>query len=210
MFVGPTGYGLDLPALTGEVTVRPPVRRGDIDALVGHAAAPGVIAVVDGTFHAYPAVGHAELRGALAAGWQVWGVSSMGAIRAAELRRLGMRGFGTIYSRYVDENIDDDEVALLHGAEPPYPPFSEPLVHIREFLAALACGGALSTSEESSIAAAMKNRWYADRTLPALRELLRTRTATRPADLTGLLAGFDRFRVKRIDLAQFLAVRPWV
>ncbi|WP_425300876.1 TfuA-like protein, partial [Nocardia wallacei] len=33
-----------------------------------------------------------EIREALEAGWSVWGLSSMGAIRAAEMRLLGMRG----------------------------------------------------------------------------------------------------------------------
>src|SRR5207247_620593 len=75
LFAGPSAHGLP-PELLLEDGVRlaPPVRRGDVDRLVGSAAAPGVAIVCDGIFLTEPAVSHAELCRALDAGWQVWGV----------------------------------------------------------------------------------------------------------------------------------------
>lgn len=195
LYVGPTAHGLQLP---GGIDVRPPVRRGDLRDLV-RATGPGTVAIADGTFHAYPSVGHAEIREALDAGWTVWGLCSMGAIRAAEMHHLGMRGFGAVYERYAGcADFDDDEVALVHEEEAPFRPLSEPLIHIREFLLSL------ELPEHDRILESLKQRWYAERTLEALRELLRE--AGQP---DRSLAGFDAFRLKRLDLVRFLAERPW-
>src|SRR5262245_21414176 len=116
IFVGPTlhrGLAAKLPFALDDFVILPPVKRGDMQRLLG-STRPGIVAVVDGLFHRNNlAIGHAELRDAIAGGWQVWGLSSMGAIRAAELRTLGMRGCGRVYSRYVeDPTFRDDEVAL--------------------------------------------------------------------------------------------------
>jgi len=195
LYVGPTAYGLQLP---GGIDVRPPVRRGDLRDLV-RTTGPGTVAIADGTFHAYPSVGHAEIREALDAGWTVWGLCSMGAIRAAEMRHLGMRGFGAVYERYAGcDDFDDDEVALVHQEEAPFRPLSEPLIHIREFLLSL------ELPEHDRILKSLKQRWYAERTLEALRELLRETGQTDRS-----MAGFDAFRLKRSDLVRFLAERPW-
>lgn len=45
-----------------------------------------------------------------------------------------MRGFGTVYEMYAaPDGLDVDEVALLHEAELPHRPLSEPMAHIRFF-----------------------------------------------------------------------------
>ena len=56
--------------------------------------------ICDGVFESQPAVSHAELCRALDGGWAVWGVSSIGAIRAFEMRAEGMRGFGYVYKQF--------------------------------------------------------------------------------------------------------------
>lgn len=205
IFVGPTlhrGLAVGLRPELGELIVRPPARRGDVERLLG--SPPGVIVVVDGYFHLHSlAIGHAELRDAIAAGWQVWGLSSMGAIRAAELRTLGMRGFGRVYQHYVDDpGFRDDEVALLHQPEPPYLAFSEPLVHVRAWLAAMVEAGALPAERRDELIAALMPMWFGDRTRDLLRSLL-------GADLAGWTARLDEFQLKSIDLAEFLAAGPW-
>ena len=69
----------------------------------------------------------------------MWGLSSMGAIRAREMAHLGMRGYGSVYAPFATEgDFQDDEVALLHEPNAPYRPVSEPLVHLREAVAHLA------------------------------------------------------------------------
>src|SRR5687767_11880075 len=101
LFAGPSAR--DIPSellLSGGTDLQPPVRRGDVDRLLERADAPGVLVLCDGTIQTQPAVSHAEICRALDSGWQVWGVSSIGAIRAFELRSEGMRGFGYVYEQF--------------------------------------------------------------------------------------------------------------
>src|SRR5260221_163993 len=73
------------------------------------------------------------------------GSASIGALRAFELARFGMRGIGGVYEDFRDGVLqDDDEVAVLHGpAELGYPPVTEAMVNIRATLAAAARDGVL-------------------------------------------------------------------
>ncbi|MFD6024134.1 TfuA-like protein [Streptomyces griseoluteus] len=209
LFAGPTIWGMDAAswADTG-VTLRPPARRGDIDSLLPEE--PGILAIADGTFHSYPAVGHAEIRTALEKGWQIWGLCSMGAIRAAEMHTLGMRGFGDVFEAYAeDPDLDDDEVALLHSSEPPFRPMSEPMLHLRRFLADLTDRQLLTGSQSSAIVSELKQRWYADRTMGALRNALTQHAALPATVLHAEMANFDAFRTKQHDLLRFLKEQPW-
>src|SRR4029434_6356953 len=80
-------------------------------------AAPRVIAIIDGTFESRAAIWHKEILLALARGVSVFGASSMGALRGAELAVCGMIGVGRIFEAYRDGlYTDDDEVAVLHSA----------------------------------------------------------------------------------------------
>ncbi len=203
IFVGPTlhrGVACKLAMPTDGLTVLPPAKRGDMQRLLADHP-PGVAIIVDGYFHLHNlAIGHAELRDALAAGWHIWGLSSMGAIRAAELRELGMRGFGRVYEHYAsDPAFRDDEVALLHEPEPPYRAFSEPLVHVRALLAAMVDAGALATSTRDEILATLMPMWFGDRTHALLETLIDP----------GWVRRLDEFQTKSQDLAAFLASRPY-
>ncbi len=205
LFVGPTlhrGRELGLPLPIDDFELRAPIRRGDVDLLRDRE--PGLLVIADGYFHLrHLAVGHAELRDAIAAGWEVWGLSSMGAIRAAELRSLGMRGFGRVFQTYVDDPaFRDDEVTLLHEAEPPYRAFSEPLVHIRAYLAAQVAADTLAPSLAEDILTTLRRRWFGDRTLAALRAML-------PPELAANLGRLDGHQIKSQDLSELLSQRPW-
>jgi len=92
---------------------RPPARQGDVfRALVDR---PRVIALIDGVFESVPSVWHHELLAAHAAGVHLFGASSMGALRAAELPRV-VTPVGEIARRYARGEWDDDSlVALLHA-----------------------------------------------------------------------------------------------
>jgi hypothetical protein len=194
-------------AVTG-VTLRPPARRGDIAALLSEE--PGILAIADGTFHSYPAVGHAEIRTALEKGWQIWGLCSMGAIRAAEMHTLGMRGFGEVFEAYAgDPDLDDDEVALMHSSEPPFRPMSEPMLHIRRFLADLASRELLTRQQTTAIVDELKQRWYADRTMGALKNALTHHSGLATTVVQAEMANFDAFRTKQHDLLRFLKEQPW-
>lgn len=204
LFAGPTlararAMGVALPE--GGVEVAPPVARGMIPRLVA-TRPPGVLVLVDGVFHQRLAVGHAELRDALARGWAVWGLSSMGAIRAREMRDLGVRGFGEVYARFerTDRDVRDDEVALLHGPAPDYREASEPLVHLEAALDDLARRGVLAAADAKAIYDELDGAYFGDRTLPRFAALVRAR-----APEVDPLEGFDRHRLKCHDLARFCA-----
>jgi len=211
LFVGPTASGME-PALfeQSDVIMHAPARRGDIHALVEQSRQPGCIAIVDGTFHSFPSVGHIEIRRAIERGWKIWGLASMGAIRASEMRLLGMHGYGVVYGHYCDDpEFDDDEVTLVHEIDAPYRAMSEPLIHVRGFVAALTQRQQLSAASAHAIIRDLKERWYAERTLSRLRKLLLACAEMTQQQVDEALAGFKAFRVKSQDLHGFLSSRCW-
>jgi hypothetical protein len=209
LFAGPTLNGGKRLTEEARITVLPPVQRGDIDRLVA-TRRPGVIAIVDGKFHQCLSVGHAEIRGAICAGWQVWGLSSMGAIRACEMRHMGMRGYGDVYEWFCrDQNFRDDEVALVHLPEPPYIPFSEPLIHIRLWLKELVTTSLLTSTQQARILRKLSSIWFGERTLSKARNMVAAEIPKRIKQIDKSLENFDRFRVKSHDLEAFLRNRPW-
>ena len=209
LFVGPTLNGSAPLAKTAGVKLLPPVKRGDVERLVC-TRRPGVVAIVDGQFHQCLSVGHAEIRLAIAKGWQVWGLSSMGAIRACEMKHIGMRGYGDVYDWFCrDEDFRDDEVALTHGGEPPYVALSEPLIHIRLWLQELVKQRLLSARQEKRLLNELMSLWYGDRTLSRARAMVLSLIPHSARELDETLADFDRFRLKAHDLSGFLREQPW-
>ena len=111
VFVGPSLPGLRSRP-DSSIEFATPIRRGDLAAAVDRGV--GRVGIIDGEFGQALAVSVMEIRRALENGIEVWGASSMGALRAAECDQLGMRGLGWIYERYCDGTLTaDDEVALL-------------------------------------------------------------------------------------------------
>jgi hypothetical protein len=211
MFAGPTLHGVErfATAPTYGIRVLPPVRRGDIEAIVS-AYPPGVIAIVDGLFQQCLSVGHAEIRDAVSGGWTVWGLSSMGAIRAYEMRHLGVRGYGRVYEYFFKhDDFRDDEIALIHRPEPPYHALTEPLVHIRFFLGELLKSCVLTKKHESAILDDLTSMWFGDRTLSLVRSMILGLIPQHEATVDAMLANFDRFRLKCHDLSDFLREQPW-
>lgn len=210
LFVGPTLNGAASVAKESGVRLLPPVKRGDVERLVA-TRRPGVMAIVDGQFHQCLSVGHAEIRLAIAAGWQVWGLSSMGAIRACEMRHMGMRGYGEVYEWFCrDEDFRDDEVALTHGPASPYVPLSEPLVHIRVWLRELVKQRLLSAAQEKRLVKQLMSLWFGERTLSRVRATVLGVIPHHAREVEKTLARFDQFRLKSHDLAGFLREQPWM
>jgi hypothetical protein len=214
MFVGPTlgeGRRARILAKKHGVRLRPPVKRLDLSTFLRKVGRrrPGVVCIVDGVFHDRLAVGHVEIRDLLERGWRVWGLSSMGAIRAREMQSLGMRGFGRVYELF-NASIDfqDDEVALLHEPTAPFRSSSEPLVHLRASLDHLIGANLVTTSVAAAVVQSLKSRWFGDRTIAAmLADLQREGAALAP--IRNELRDFGRFRLKTIDLERFLELAPW-
>ena len=148
---------------------RSPAAAGDIADL--RHDPPAALCLIDGLFEACPAPWHKELMLLMAAGTRVYGASSMGALRAAELDRHGMIGIGAIYRAYRDRQLTgDDEVALIHGPERlDWAPLSVPLVEVRATLIAVVRTGLLSVPQARSMRSAAAAIHFAARDWPALR-----------------------------------------
>jgi hypothetical protein len=146
----------------------PPARAGDVLAVLPER--PLAIALVDGLFDTTPSPWHREILAALDAGVAVFGGASMGALRAAELERLGVVGVGRIFRWYRDGAVDDDsEVALLHaGAEHGFTPFTLPLVAVRAAAGAARAERLVSAREARALVAAAAAIPYATRTWPGV------------------------------------------
>jgi len=147
-----------------------PARCGDV--LRARCLAPRVIAIIDGVFAHAPSIWHKEILLALEDGISVFGASSMGALRAAELEPFGMVGIGRIFEAYRDGRYaDDDEVALLHGpAESAYRELSEAMVNIRATLEkAVSCGVIQRRSAECVLRCA-KQTFYQERSIASAIE----------------------------------------
>lgn len=212
VYAGPSAYGLD-PSLRGLPGLAwcPPARRDDIGNLVDRTPEPGVIVLADGVFHIAPAVSHAELCEALDAGWQVWGVSSLGAIRAWEMRDEGLRGWGWVHAQFAcHDDYTDDEVCLLHFPEPPYFPASEPLVNLRHTLQQRGAAHGLDAAREAAVIAELRTLWFGDRTLARMADVLVHTGGMAPPAAQALLGELEQRRVKVLDLESLLRARPWL
>lgn len=167
VFLGPT-----LSHSTGnkilKADYRPPARMGDIYAL--QATRVKHIILIDGVFHNERSVWQREILAAIDEGITVWGASSMGALRAAELYHFGMIGFGTIFEWYKNNIINgDDEVALHHGPEESnYLAVSEPLVNIRFTLAEAVKSNCLSQEQADQLIILAKGLYYPHRSYQEL------------------------------------------
>jgi hypothetical protein len=175
VFLGPSLPAERAVAILDGAAILPPVACGDVYRLVRDAR-PRRIAIVDGYFERMAAVWHKEILFAIERGVEVWGASSMGALRAAELAPFGMRGVGRVYAAFARGAralvpTDDDEVAVAHGpAELGYPAMSAAMVDLRAGLDSLVKARAMSARARDRLAARAKARPYRDRSWDALVE----------------------------------------
>jgi hypothetical protein len=167
----------------------PPVRMGDVYRLI--ATGVHTIVIIDGVFHNTTPIWQRELVAAMDNGIAVIGAASMGALRAAELDKLGMVGHGQIYEWYRDGIIDgDDEVALLHADEElGYQAISEPLVNIRCTLGQAVERSILTAAQAATLIDLAKNRFFGDRSYHLLLQspLVKDLPYAQRCDLTDFL-----------------------
>jgi len=206
VFLGPSLPLDEARAICPTATIRPPAAQSDIvTAVEAHGAE--AIGLIDGTFRQSLSVWHSEICYALSRGVEVYGASSMGALRAAETARFGMVGVGRVHQWYADGTITaDDEVALAHGgAESGYQQLSEPLVNIRASLAQAMTGSLLDQAAHDLVVEVARSIYYPERSVPTILAGCRERgmddaTVARVAD--ALTTGY--VDVKRLDARELL------
>jgi hypothetical protein len=144
------------------VEYRPPAKRGDLLRAVEDGAT--IIGLIDGVFHQESAVAHREILTAVKKNVKVFGASSMGALRAAEMDTLGMVGIGEVYRMYKSgELISDDEVALVFDPETGLS-LSEPLINIRFTLREAERQGIITSQDHEALLSAARSVFYPQRT----------------------------------------------
>lgn len=162
IFAGPSITREEALSILPGAMYCPPVKRGDVLAAV--SAGANVLVIIDGVFFQNEAVAHREILGVLKAGVRVFGASSMGALRAAELDTLGMTGCGQIYEWYKSGRIiADDEVGMVFDAESGMA-LSDPMVNIRASFAKAVAEGVISPEEEAALLKTCKGIYYPERT----------------------------------------------
>jgi hypothetical protein len=206
IFAGPSLPPPVRPRVAG-LDWRPPVRQGDLylAALQG----PAIIGVIDGYFELVPTVWHKEILWAMARGVHVYGASSIGALRAAELADFGMKGIGHIYRQFrTGRLMDDDEVAILHGpAEVDYVQVTEAMVNVRATIDRAFQLGVVGPAVAAALVQIAKSLFYKDRTYEAILKTA-TENGLAPEALRRFARWLPRGQVdqKRIDSGEMLQV----
>jgi hypothetical protein len=204
VFLGPT-LAVDEASALLDATFLPPVALGDVYTLC--QSKPKAIAIIDGLFETTPAVWHKEILYALSQGIRVFGSSSMGALRAAELAAFGMEGVGRIFEAYRSGAYeDDDDVAVAHGpAESGWRVLSDAMVNIRRGLELAVAEAVVTPATRDALLAIGKTIYYAERTWTAVCAEARKQGVS-PGELESLLAWVRRTRPdqKRDDARELL------
>ena len=202
VFVGPS---LDRGDRQGdEFDWRPPAQAGDLLALIERP--PPRVCLIDGLFDRCAAPWHKEILLLMAAGTQVLGAASMGALRACELDRFGMVGVGVIYQAYRGGRlVGDDEVALVHAtARLGWAPLSVPMVEMRATLVRGCRAGLLSPRLARRLRQHLHAIHYEERDWPAMEDRCLDLGLGDRASFRAIAAG--HVRLKRSDALSCLRV----
>jgi hypothetical protein len=128
IFIGPT-LSIDKAKEILDADYRPPAKKGDLLKLIPTAVK--FVGLIDGYFlQDYPPTPIEVYNLLRKKDVLVFGSSSLGALRAVELKRFGMMGIGKIFNLFLKGVIDsDDEVAVTFTGYKEYQ--SDALIDIR-------------------------------------------------------------------------------
>lgn len=144
-----------------EVIYKRPIKRGDLSLALKEN--PDIIGIIDGVFHQNSAVGHKEILNVMKKGIEVYGASSMGALRASELDVLGMHGIGYVYNQYASGEVDsDDDVAVMLDSET-LEALSEPLINMKYVFTNAASQNIITEDEKDELLEIAKKTYYPKR-----------------------------------------------
>ncbi len=171
VFAGPSLFGFDRNQFP-RITFLGPVKFGDLPALARAGARR--IGIVDGCFETVAPVRHKEIVACIDRGIEIFGSSSMGALRAAECAAFGMRGIGEVYRQYADGfRVEDGDVAMMHGPEEMgYMPLTIPLVDLDHALWICAGRVDLDQARHAEIMQRFGRIDYRERDLTAVLECM--------------------------------------
>jgi hypothetical protein len=203
VFVGPSCGAIEVPLGVDRFG---PASLGSIFLAVNEGYER--IGLVDGLFGNVPSVWHKEIIFAICNRIPVFGSSSMGALRAAELWGYRMQGVGRVY-RYFRSGMltDDDEVCVLHATqELGFEELSLPMVNIRRTLSILKKIKRIDTPEMNPLVHRIKETHFSSRTIDRILELAVELRGSRWAHklCDGFVSNYDN--VKQKDYQQLISV----
>lgn len=144
-----------------EVIYKKPIQRGDLNHALNEN--PDIIGIIDGVFHQNSAVGHREILDVMKRGIEVYGASSMGALRASELDSLGMHGIGYVYEQYASGKvISDDDVAVMLDSQT-LEALSEPLINMDYVFTNAANENIITQTQKDELMKIAKETYYPKR-----------------------------------------------
>ena len=184
-------------AVLPDALVVGPVERGDVlrDIAAGHRT----IAIIDGRFQQALAVSPGELMDALRCGVRLYGSSSMGALRAAELWRYGMIGHGAVFEHICNaESFRDDYLGQLFYDEP-LKSNSVPYVNVHLALDALLKSGRIDERAQSVVAELYRELHFSERDPRNLERSIQQHYDGDPALLRAAELAVEQGDAKRRD-----------
>lgn len=149
-----------------------PAVRGDFDAL--DVSEGDVVALVDGVMITGHSPSPTECFRLISRGVRLVGSSSLGALRAVELRDLGMTGYGWVYDKVLDRTVTcDDE--LVSDLDPrTYEARTVFLVNVRFGLEAALAEGMLSPDVACLAVSGLSELHFSERSRVAVAAVMRT------------------------------------
>lgn len=168
VYCGPTLQYDEATQLLPGASIRGPAAFGDI--YQAYREGYRRLVIIDGYFDQRAAVWHKEILYVLWQGCEVHGAASMGALRAVELARYGMKGHGQIFNAYLAGMLEsDDEVVVAHESDASgYRATSVALINLRATLGAASQQGIISAEQATLLSDKVEALFYTERNYPAL------------------------------------------
>lgn len=153
---------------------RPPLRRGDLDAI----AAPAVVGVVDGVLEPETRLAAAEARRAAERGVCLFGAASVGALLAADPSIPGaVHGVGDVFRLLRLGRARAEDVSVLYAAHD-LRPLTVPAVDVLCWLDNAISSGSISAPSAAAAMCALRALPVDERTPATVAHLLRDRLAS--------------------------------
>ena len=167
VYLGPSANASLVKTLLPGAVLRPPARRGDLyrDRFLFYS----VFIIIDGVFFQDYGLPLREIIDVIEDGAIVYGGASLGALRAAELWPIGMRGSGTIFRLYRrGVLVSDDEVAVSFDSTTCHPSLSVALIDIRWALHRALKAGKINKRFSETVIQYAASLYFMDRTWAAI------------------------------------------
>lgn len=120
IYAGISLLSVDVKKILPMAVVAPPCKRGDL--LKDLKSGFHIVGIIDGVFFQTESLAPSEVIDAMRSGVKIFGSSSMGALRAAELENYGMIGVGKVYEHIRSNSVfEDDFLGQVFSPQLPIP-----------------------------------------------------------------------------------------